>query len=164
MIVLNVICIDYQMLPIPNYFCKINFHWSNLSIKNITSTSSVCITLLYTYAVSGRCLWFQIVAVDVDSKLMNFKNKHNENIMFINKGIYCRIYMYILKSRIANKEKELFQDIAMNACFELFFLWYSSLWCTLEKVLYFIYIKDFIWLWYFCDAKELYANVNSRIH
>lgn len=30
--------------------------------------------------------------------------------------------MYILKSRIANKEKELFQDIAMNACFELFFL------------------------------------------
>lgn len=84
--------------------------------------------------------------------------------MFINKGIYCRIYMYILKSRIANKEKELFQDIAMNACFELFFLWYSSLWCTLEKVLYFIYIKDFIWLWYFCDAKELYANVISRIN
>lgn len=95
---------------------------------------------------------------------MNFKNKHNENIMFINKGINCRIYMYILKSRIANKEKELFQDIAMNACFELFFLWYSSLWCTLEKVLYFIYIKDFIWLWYFCDAKELYANVISRIN
>lgn len=95
---------------------------------------------------------------------MNIKNKHNENIMFINKGIYCRIYMYIRKSRIANKEKEIFQDIAMNACFELFFLWYSSLWCTLEKVLYFIYIKDFIWLWYFCDAKELYANVISRIN
>lgn len=44
------------MLPIPNYLCDINFHRSNISIKNITSTSIVCMTLLYTNAVSVWCL------------------------------------------------------------------------------------------------------------